>query len=315
MLMNNDNNGWKQPIPVNLRQEFGDDHLARLIYQELLLMACNSEQVKNVNGQIIKLERGQCYYTTLYFSKIFQTHRNSVVNALKRLNRMYNKIDNRATPKGSIATLINYDEVVKIDNRMYNKIDNRETTAGQQSDTNKSANSGKSGKRGSESSEILEDSNEEGPPPEKSWEEKGYKKQEFKKSPILEVIEKELPELSGTPILPIVVKTLNQKEAEENEKLEFIRFVARNKKDKIFEIKGWKFWFWDDFISERYKPSSNPQDKWNSEDNKDDYFYFRTRCEEAKVDVKERLIARGFDYLLPLHEFVEKNGIDWTGQY
>lgn len=129
---------WKQPIPTDLRNVFGDDHLSRLIYQEFLLMACNSEQVKNVNGQIFKLERGQCFYTTLDLSKIFRTHRNSVVNSIKRLNSLYNRIDNRTTPKGSIVTILNYDDIVSLDNRIDNKIDNSRTTAGQQSDINKS---------------------------------------------------------------------------------------------------------------------------------------------------------------------------------
>lgn len=129
---------WIQPIPTSLREEFGDDHLSRLIYQELLLMACNTSQVKNLNGQIITLERGQCYYTTSYFSKIFNRDRKSITTSIKRLIRTYNRMDNRATPKGSIATLLNYDEIVGLHNRTDNRTDNRWTTDGQQMDTNKS---------------------------------------------------------------------------------------------------------------------------------------------------------------------------------
>lgn len=116
---------------------FGDDHLSRLIYQEFLLMACNTEQVKNVNGQIFKLERGQCYYTTEYLSQMLNRNRKTIANAITRLNKVYNRTDNRTTPKGSIITLLNYDEVIKLDNKTDNKTDNRVTTDGQQTDTNK----------------------------------------------------------------------------------------------------------------------------------------------------------------------------------
>lgn len=122
----------------------------------------------------------------------------------------------------------------------------------------------------------------------------------IKKSKILEKIENELPKLASTPLLPSIIRTLNQREESEEEILEFIDFVAENKKDKILEIKGWKFWFWDDFLSEKVK--KNYEEDLNEpyvrpvEENWRDFFKYKKAVEKSEYPFNLETIRMAEDW-------------------
>src|SRR3989338_8781815 len=142
---------WKQPIPSDLRIVFGQDNTARLIYQELLIYATNKDRVINLNGWVINLKRGQSYFTIQDFADFLNRNPKTVDSALKRLTKIYNRVDTHRTAKGCIATIRNYEEIVKMDNKMDNKTENRGITEGYQKDTNKSDKSVKKEKNFSSS--------------------------------------------------------------------------------------------------------------------------------------------------------------------
>lgn len=58
---------WKQKIPVSLFEFFGEDHTARLIYQELLMMTAFNDS--NTSGN--KPKKGPVLLLFSYFSKAF----------------------------------------------------------------------------------------------------------------------------------------------------------------------------------------------------------------------------------------------------
>jgi hypothetical protein len=138
------NNCWKQPIPTNLNNVFGEDQLCRLIYIELLLRARNTDTPTEIGNMIVFLKRGQAVCGEVELGRLFNRNRKTIKKALNVLNRIYNRTDNTTTTRGTIVTIRNYDEVVKMDNRTDNRTDSRGTAEGQPRDTNKSVKSVKS---------------------------------------------------------------------------------------------------------------------------------------------------------------------------
>lgn len=142
---------WKQPVE-NLEYFFGEDYIALLIWERLLIRARNTddEKAESFAGTLHFLERGQCVFGDHELSLMFNRDRKTIRNALKRLIKRYNKVDIKRTSKGSIATIKNYDEVIGMgqQNGQQNgqQKDNRGTTKGQQKDTNKNDKSVKNDK-------------------------------------------------------------------------------------------------------------------------------------------------------------------------
>ncbi len=98
---------WKQKIPVSLFEFFGEDHTARLIYQELLMMAAfNDNSSKGKSPQ-----KGQCYFSLATLAKRFRLSRNGVHQVTKRLTLEYGLIKIEVTTKCSICTLLDYNVV------------------------------------------------------------------------------------------------------------------------------------------------------------------------------------------------------------
>lgn len=129
---------WKQPIPTNLKEIFGEDHVSRLIYIELLLRARNENTSIDIGGRITLIKRGQAVCGEQELGAILNRNRKTIKKHLFLLNTLYNKVDITTTSKGRIITIQNYDEVISMDNTKDNTTDNRGTTEGQQIPTNKS---------------------------------------------------------------------------------------------------------------------------------------------------------------------------------
>jgi len=132
------NYGWKQPISTNLDHVFGDNTMAKWIYILLLLRARNSEEEKEFAGALHFLKRGQCVCGRADIAKEFRIGEQIVRSQLKKLEKVYNKITIETTPKGTVVTILNYDEVVSFNQQFNQQATNRQPTGNQQATTNKS---------------------------------------------------------------------------------------------------------------------------------------------------------------------------------
>jgi len=128
---------WKQPIQTNLNSIFGDNFLAKHLYIELLLRASNTDKEKEFAGTLHFLKRGQCVCGEEELATEYQVHRQTIRGALGRLQKVYNKINIKPTNKGTIVTILNYDDVVSLPQQNVQQDDNRTTSNVQQKDTNK----------------------------------------------------------------------------------------------------------------------------------------------------------------------------------
>jgi len=128
---------WKQPIQTNLNSIFGDNFLAKHLYIELLLRASNTDKEKEFAGTLHFLKRGQCVCGEEELATEYQVHRQTIRGALGRLQKVYNKINIKPTNKGTIVTILNYDDVVSFQQQNVQQDDNRTTSNVQQKDTNK----------------------------------------------------------------------------------------------------------------------------------------------------------------------------------
>jgi hypothetical protein len=129
---------WKQPIPTDLREVFGENYLAKHIYIELLLRARNSDEEKSFAGRLYFLKKGQCVCGEREIATEFAVNRKTVHTTLLKCQNVYNRIRIRPTTRGTVVTILNYDEVVGMGQQNGQQSNNRVTTEGQQSNTNKS---------------------------------------------------------------------------------------------------------------------------------------------------------------------------------
>lgn len=116
---------WKQPIPVNLDEIFGEDYISRLIYIEVLLKCTNKPRVVNRNGKITRLQRGQCYFTITELAKRLNRNRKTIRKYLDLCQNLHNAMDIDIDRFGCVISVKNYDSVTSMDNGM----DNERTTS------------------------------------------------------------------------------------------------------------------------------------------------------------------------------------------
>lgn len=121
-------NTWKQPIPTDLDVVFGDNHVSRFIYIECLLHARNESKTISLNGEIVVLERGQCFITVDHLANSLNRNRKTIRTHLNLLTGLYNRMDITRHRFGFVVTIHNYDEIVKLDTRTDIKTDNRGTS-------------------------------------------------------------------------------------------------------------------------------------------------------------------------------------------
>lgn len=128
----------KQPIPTNLDQVFGENYLAQDIYIYCLLRARNDENPyeKEYAGALHTLQRWQWVFGDDELAKRFRCDRKTIRKTLEKLQNVYNKMDIKRTTKGTVYSVVWYDEVVNMDNKM----DNKGTTKGQQRDNSMDTN-------------------------------------------------------------------------------------------------------------------------------------------------------------------------------
>lgn len=134
---------WKQPIPTNLEEIFGNDHISRLLYIEILLKCSNKDRPVNRNGKITKISRGQCYFTITSLADRLGRNRKTIRKYLEMLKNVYNVVDNDIDRFGVVVTVNDYDEIVSMDN----DLDNERTTSGQRVPINKNVKNEKNEKK------------------------------------------------------------------------------------------------------------------------------------------------------------------------
>lgn len=107
---------WKTPIPTDLNKIFCKDHLSQLIFERLLIRA----RVDNKSGtdywySPLVLNRGQAVCGWNELGKFFGVNRKTIKKHLVKLQNEYGVVDYLPTPLGTIVTIKNYGQIVKVD--------------------------------------------------------------------------------------------------------------------------------------------------------------------------------------------------------
>jgi hypothetical protein len=137
---------WKQPIPTNLEEVFGNDFLSQDIYIWTLLHAQNSNKIISLNGKIIQLERGQCYATLTYLASRFSKDPKTIKSHIILLHSLHNVLDYVIYPQGIVFTIKSYDDVIKLENASESNLDNDRVAIAERLPINKSDKSVKNDK-------------------------------------------------------------------------------------------------------------------------------------------------------------------------
>lgn len=106
---------WKQPIPTNLKEIFGEDYRCMGLYKELILRACNKDNAQILlgdNSKIVTLNRGQVLYGRVKYGRYLCWDDKTTDRALKKLAEKYKKVTMVRTPEYTIVTLLNYEDIV-----------------------------------------------------------------------------------------------------------------------------------------------------------------------------------------------------------
>lgn len=101
-------------IPTNLDQVFGDNYLAQDIYIYCLLHARNDDNhyEQEYSWTLHSLQKWQWVFWEEQLAKRFRCGRNAVRSALNKLEKLYNKLELKKTNKGTVYTVIWYDDIV-----------------------------------------------------------------------------------------------------------------------------------------------------------------------------------------------------------
>ena len=112
---------WKQPIPTDLDEVFGKDYLCRDLYIRLLLRSANQDGffTDEKTNRTIPIKRGQVVFGQIEWSKQLRTSPATIWRALQKLEKMYQKVNNSPDKGFTVVSIINYDEITKMnDTRM-----------------------------------------------------------------------------------------------------------------------------------------------------------------------------------------------------
>lgn len=132
--------GWKQPIDMDIEKYCLGNKFATTIFILLLLRAKNKDGCIYHHGTNILLKRGQCICGRHELANrcgLEKTQSGKVQRILDFLQKTVNLIDKRKSQNCTIITILNYDELVRLDN----ETDKRQTNDRQTTDTNKSVKS------------------------------------------------------------------------------------------------------------------------------------------------------------------------------
>lgn len=113
---------WKQPIPTNLNEIFGEDYRCMVLYKELIYRANNSDNAILALGlKTVRLMRGQVLYGRHKFAKYLCWNDLTTDRALIKLEKLYKLVHNQRTMDYTIVTLLNYDDIISMNTPLNNK--------------------------------------------------------------------------------------------------------------------------------------------------------------------------------------------------
>ncbi len=121
---------WKTPIPQDLDKKiFGSDYKSLLVFERLLIRASGYDNTTpNYWPNSPVLKRGQAVCGREDLGKWLGLNPKTIKKHLDKLQNEYKLVDNLPTPIGTIVTIKNFDEIVKMDSRVDNpkqaKVDN-----------------------------------------------------------------------------------------------------------------------------------------------------------------------------------------------
>jgi hypothetical protein len=112
---------WKQPIPTNLEEIFGEDYRCMALYRHLIYKSSNKDGFITINKKTIKILKGQVVFGRNQFAKELCWDDKTTDRALIKLEKVYNQLTNQRNNNYTIVTLLNYDEQTYMTNQMTNR--------------------------------------------------------------------------------------------------------------------------------------------------------------------------------------------------
>jgi len=146
---------WKQPIPTNVVEMCRGNKFDSVVYMLLLLRARTTPETYYLpSGGYVYLERGQSFcgrFELAEYLGLTETQSGQIQRSLSRLQKPDELIDKQKTRNGSIVTIKNFDEVIRMDKQT----DNQQTNHRQTIDTYKTVKSVKSDREAYKTKEFL----------------------------------------------------------------------------------------------------------------------------------------------------------------
>ena len=128
-------NYWKQPTPTDINYKEELTAVERAIFREILSLCQNKDTLINFiqakKQYSVELKRGQCIFKIQSFAKDFEIDRKRIRRGVDIVSKWYSQLDIKAMPYGLVITVINYDEIIKMDSQM----DSQRTVKGQSKDS------------------------------------------------------------------------------------------------------------------------------------------------------------------------------------
>lgn len=131
--------GWKQPIDTDIYEWFGDDHLARDLFNHLIMHSKNKDMVepKYFKGKPYLLKRGQVIFGRNKYAKLLRSSASGTRNALLRLTKVYSRVTSKSTPDYTIINILDYDNLIRFEQALEQASDKQVTSKKPTKDTNK----------------------------------------------------------------------------------------------------------------------------------------------------------------------------------
>lgn len=110
------NNNWKQPIPTNLKELFGNDYLGMNLYIWLLINSANKDGMfMDQRGKSILVKRGQTIFGRNEYAKLLNCSPKTAERTLSRIClKVVLKMTKQANKNFTVVSINNYDEVTSM---------------------------------------------------------------------------------------------------------------------------------------------------------------------------------------------------------
>ena len=113
---------WKQPVDTDIINNEAFDTFDCSVWYHIIM------QCRNEAGALppffsgnkkfeIELERGQMVFRIRQFARDHIVDRKKVRKSIDKLSKWYHKMDHETKPYGLIITVLNYDEIIKMDHK------------------------------------------------------------------------------------------------------------------------------------------------------------------------------------------------------